>query len=91
MDRLYWRAFNVLVRLFALLFILGGLVGLALGAPRLGLFCVALGVALATVRAYRPDLGDVERLIAPREFAGRSLSPRSWWTGDRKAGGRPDA
>ncbi len=89
-DKTYWRTFNVLCRLCGLMALLVGAVGLALGSLGLGIFCLALGVALTTVRAYRPDLGDVERVLAPKEFSGRSIAPRHWWTGDRKPEGHPD-
>jgi membrane protein implicated in regulation of membrane protease activity len=80
----HWRTFNVLVRLFGLAALMVGAVVLATGPWWLGIVVIAMGVAFMTVRPYRPDLGDVERLIEPQEFAGNSKARRRWWTGDRQ-------
>jgi hypothetical protein len=51
-----------------------------------------VGVGILRAPAYRPDLGDADRLVDPLGFKLRRVFPpsRSWWTGDRTIGTRRD-
>lgn len=53
--------------------ILGGVVTGDIG---LGVFVAVIGIAILSVRPYRPDLGDTA--------SSYSVGTRSWWTGEPK-------
>lgn len=102
MTRHFWRLFNALARLCGLAFTGGGVTVILATllasesappdrAERLTIYLVGtvvslLGLAMLRVRAFRPDLGDIEPLLDPAGARGNSSSARSWWTGDPKRG-----
>jgi hypothetical protein len=83
---LYWRAFNLFIRLVGLGFAIFGLLMLILRpgdtisersvSVVVGSVGVLQGVAMLAVRAFRPDLGDSAWTQAPKG--------RSWLTGEPK-------
>ena len=108
----HWRLYNVLRRFFTLMVLLAGVTFLATGIGQAagwlrpfagtaayliwGSALLAVGLALARRRPYRPDLGDVSRWAGKAggyNPAEQGTGPaRSWWTGDPKGKSRsPDA
>ena len=100
MIRYFWRLFNALARLCGLAFAAGGITLIvatvlsrsdtSLGRTEETITYLAgatvslLGLAMLRVRAFRPDLGDIEPLLDPFGARGNSQIPRTWWTGDPK-------
>jgi hypothetical protein len=86
-HRFYWRAFNALIRLVSILFVLGA-IGLLIGALRsdgadrilLLVLSVVIGtpaVLMLRAKAYRPDLDGFGSA-----FGETTPQLRTWWTGE---------
>lgn len=88
-DAWHWRAFTVMIRLFGIASVVVGCAFALDGSPWVGMCLLLLGLPFLLVRPYRPDLGDVERLVSPKVFTGNDTAPRHWWTGDRKRSAPP--
>ena len=90
---MYWKAFNVFVRLLGVGFVIVGII-IAVSALSAAsdnafvqvvgaLIIAGLGAGMLFVRPYRPDLGDVSATVDPFRARADALHPsrRSWWTG----------